>query len=180
MIYSPHLRVYPVKGQYLLALLSALFLIVLPLVSTNAQKKKKPAGPKNEAVSELAKLREEFINKTKDYKASLEKLIVLYEQDVSRAEAKAGQARELFQQGLIARNQMDESEAAVASAKAKVTEARRSLTTADSQIANTLLEAEAQKQLAKLPIRKGSLVSTTAYIRYNGPANWNLPDAWKI
>ena len=47
------------------------------------------------------------------------------------------------------------------------------MATADSQIADTLLEAEAEKTLAKSkPIPRGGLVSTAAMIRYNGGAAW--------
>ncbi len=63
--------------------------IILALVaclctSANAQKRKpKPAKP----VNELARLQDEFIKATKDYKASLEKLLATYERDVAKAEA---------------------------------------------------------------------------------------------
>ena len=57
----------------------------------------------------------------------------------------------------------------------------RQMAGADSQIADTLLEAEAEKNLAKVkPIPRGGMVSTTAMIRYNGGAAWALSDAWKV
>src|SRR5258705_11962944 len=148
-------------------------------VGANAQKRK-VVEPKKSPATELAKLREDFVNKTREYKASLEKLVAIYEQNVRKAEEQAKQARELFQQGLISKSQLDESEAAVANAKDRVNEKRRDMTNADSQIAETLLEAQAEVQMARLPVRKGSLLTTTAYTRYNGPSNWALPDAWKV
>ncbi len=162
-----------------LAMSFLVFTLLFSLVGANAQKRK-AAGPKNQPANELAKLREDFVNKTKEYKASLEKLITIYEQSVRKAEEQARQANELYNQGLISKIQLGESEAAVANAKDKVNEKRREMATADSQIAETLLEAKAEIQLAKLPLRKGSLITTTAYIRYNGPASWGLPDAWKV
>jgi hypothetical protein len=160
--------------------LAVSFLVCTSLFSLASAQKRKGAEPKNQPANELAKLREDFVNKTKEYKASLERLVALYEQNVRKAEEKASQARELFKQGLISRNQLDESEAAVANARDMVNEKRRDMATADAQIAETLLEAQAEVQMAKLPGRKGSLVTTTAYIRYNGTANWGLPDAWKV
>jgi hypothetical protein len=51
--------------------------------------------------------------------------------------------------------------------------------TADTQIANTLLEAEAESKLAK-QLKKGSLVRTTSYIRYAGMAPWALSDSGRV
>jgi hypothetical protein len=159
-------------------------LLILPLVfligSTADGQRKKGTSPAKSTSSELSKLREEFIKATKDYKSSLEKLLALYERNVHKAEDQLTQAKELFSQGLISRAQLTESEAAVASANDKVNETRRQIGTADSQIADTLLEAQAEAQMAKIVVRKGSLLRTAAYIRYNGPANWSLPDSWKI
>ncbi|HEY0730496.1 MAG TPA: hypothetical protein VGD38_20595, partial [Pyrinomonadaceae bacterium] len=46
--------------------------------------KKKPTTPP--PVSELTKLRDEFVKATNEYKASLEKLVVFEEANVKRAE----------------------------------------------------------------------------------------------
>src|SRR5690348_18355893 len=65
---------------------SLLTLMVLACaIEVDAQKKtrKKPAAPA--PVTELAKLREQYVQATKDYKASLEKLLTFYEADVKKA-----------------------------------------------------------------------------------------------
>ena len=143
----------------------------------NAQAKKpKQAKP----VSELAKLQEEFINATKEYKASLSKLLGTYERDVTRAEERLVQSQALFNQGLIPKNQLTEAESAVATAKDKVAETSRQMINADTQIADTLMEAKAEAQLARTPLRKGGLIRTTSYIRYSGSGGWLLSDAWKV
>src|SRR5438876_6871799 len=162
--------------SYLLrALLIVPLVLIFPL-RIDAQKKNVAKPP----IKELSKLRDDFIQATKVYKASLEKLLELYERNVKKAEERLTQARDLFSQGLISRNELAESENAVAMANAQVSETRRQIGSADTQIADTLLEAQAEAQLAKTPIRKGAFVSTTAYIRYSGPANWSLADSWKI
>ena len=83
-------------------------------------------------------------------------------------------------QGLISKNQLVDTESAVAAAKGRVNEARRQMASADAQIADTLLEAQAEAQMSRIPLRKGSLVSTTSYIRYSGTGTWALSDAWKV
>jgi hypothetical protein len=170
----------------LLCLAAIAITLLVPTSDATAQKKravrsqKKTTQTSAPTMTELARLREEFIRLTKEAKTSLEKLQALYEKDVKRAEERLAQSRELFNQGLISKVQLSESETALALANDKVTETKRQLSTADTQIANTLLEAQAEAQMARLRVRKGALISTTAYIRFNGASNWALPDAWKI
>jgi hypothetical protein len=155
-----------------------LLLGTLPAVS--AQKKgRAKSGPK--PVSELAKLRDDYINATKEYKTSLEKLLALYENNVEKAEDKLAVAKKLYGEGLMAKNEIDVNEAAVATERDKVAEARRQISNADTQIAETLVEAKAEEQMAKGPrLAKGGFISTTSFIRYNGAVAWGLNDAWKV
>src|SRR5262249_44990259 len=166
------------RSGFTLLLLSVF--VFLAFAPANAQKKKKPRSTSTPKVSEVDRLRDEFIKATKDYKASLEKLLDIYERNVKKSEEQLTKARDLFTQGLISKTELTESENAAATAKEKVTETRRQMGAADTQIADTLLEAKAEAQLAKTQIRRGALLSTTAYIRYNGPANWSLADSWKV
>lgn len=160
------------------------FLLLMLPVSAAAQKK--PTGTKSGAkqpkpTNELARLREEFIKATNEYKANLEKLLAIHEKNVRKAEDRLTQSRELFAQGLISKNDFEASERAVAEAKDRVKEVNQSIASADTQIADTLLEAEAETKLARSkPIPKGGLIKTASFIRYNGGAIWNLSDAWKV
>ncbi len=150
---------------------------LLFVVDVEAQTKKpKVTRPANE----LARLREEFINATREYKTSLAKLLDIYERNVTRAEEKLVQSQKLYAEGLISKIQLGEAETAVADAKGKVSEAQKQLGNADTQIANTMVEAQAEAQLARTPLRKGSLLRTTSYIRYSGAGAWGLSDAWKV
>jgi hypothetical protein len=157
------------------ALLPLLFLV--SAVTTPAQTRKpKPDKP----VNQLAKLREEFVSATKEYKASLAKLLAIYERNVVREEEKLAQSQKLFNEGLISKNQLAESETAVAAAKDKVSQTQRQMGNAEVQIADALVEAQVEKQFGKTPLRRGGFVSTTAYIRYSGAGAWVLGDAWKV
>lgn len=167
-----------------------LFSILLLLFSFTqsdllAQNKRRRAQPvenkKVEADTNLAKSREEFMRATKEYKNSLEQLIALYEKDVTRAEERLKQAKELYSEGLISRKNLEENEGAVANAKAKIDDARKQMLAADERVAETLVEAEAIEQMAKAPpVPKGKMVQTTSYIRYMGAGAWSLSNAWKV
>jgi len=165
-------------GRCRLALLVGL--ACLFVAGAQAQPKKPKATKDTKPPSELAALREEFVKATKDYKSSLAKLLAIHERNVSRAEDKLIQSQKLFAEGLISKNELNVSETAVAVAKDKVTETRSQMSNADTQIADALVEAEVEAQMAKAPLRKGSLVQTTSYIRYNGGGGWALSDAWKV
>src|SRR4051812_21047413 len=114
-------------------------LLVAGDVSAQRNARKKPA-PKQQPQSELTKLREDFIKATNDYKASLEKLLKIYEDNVKKAEAKVTVSKKLFAEGLIAKAQAEESEHTLALEKQKVAETRRQMTNADAQIAGVLVE----------------------------------------
>jgi hypothetical protein len=148
-----------------------------------AQKKTKSKAKPNPTpkVNELTRLREEYINATKDYKTSLEKLLAIYEDQATTSENKLTQTKKLFAEGLIARNKVEEAEFELKAAKNKVAETHRQMDQADTQIANAFVEAKAEEQIAKnLRLAKGGILQTTSYIRYNGGGAWSLGDAWKV
>jgi hypothetical protein len=154
--------------------------LIIPFTAASAQTKqsaKKPA----KATDPLSRLRDDYIKATKEYKASLEKLQAIYQTNVRKAEERLTQSKTLFSEGLISKSDLGKSETSVAAAQDKVNEVSQQMATADAQIANTLVEAEAEAQMAKSGrIAKGALIRTTSFIRYNGPAAWGLSDAWRI
>jgi hypothetical protein len=159
-----------------------LSLIVFP-VQAGAQKKskKKTTPPATAPVTELERLRDQYVTATKEYKSQLEKLIPIYEGELSRAEEKVSQSRKLLEEGLIARVQLEESERAVAAAKTKLAETRRQMSSADDQIAGVLVETAADEQMTKdLRLAKQRLVRTASFIRFTGVPGWNLSEAWKV
>jgi hypothetical protein len=160
-------------------ILIAAIAIAAPSASAQRKSKKKPvAAP----ADELTKLREEFVKATNETKAGLAKLIVIHEAEVTRAEEKLATSKKLYEDGLIAKAQVDENERALAEAREKVTTTRKQIADADAQVAAILVESEAEKTIAKnLRFARQSLVRTTAFIRYNGAGSgWNLGEAWKI
>jgi hypothetical protein len=162
--------------------LCAWIIVMLTLLSLDvpAQRKtkKKPApAPPNE----LAKLREEFIKATNDYKAGLQKLLPFYENAVTEAEKKLEQSQKLLAEGLIAKAQVEENERALASAKSKVAETQSQMANADSQVAAILVETAADEAISKnLRLARRRLVRTATFTRYTGASGWGLGEAWKI
>ena len=92
--------------------------------------RKKSAPP--QPPSELAKLREEFIKATNEYKASLGKLLPFHESELKRAEERLEVSKKLLAEGLVPRAQVEENEHAVAVAKQKIAETNRQLASAES------------------------------------------------
>lgn len=150
---------------------------LLFVVNAEAQARKlREPKPTNE----LAQLREEFIKATKEYKTGLAKLLAFHERNLTQAEEKLAQSQKLYAEGFISKSHLVESETGVVAAKDKIHDTQRQMANADSQIADTLVEAQAEAQMAKTPLRKGSLVRTTSYIRYSGAGTFALSDAWKV
>ncbi len=165
--------------------LLACFAVLVLCSSAQAQRKKttRPPAKTSPAQSgdELSKLHDEYIKATKDYKASLQKLLALYQSSVKKAEQKRDQTQTLFAAGLISQRDVEQAELAVTNAGLKVSEVQQQISSADTQIAQTLVEVEGDKQIAKLgTIRRGSLIRTTSFIRYNGVGAWSLSQAGKI
>jgi hypothetical protein len=164
-----------------IVLSACLIIVVIAVPSVSAQRKSKKKPPAPAKVDELTKLREEFVRLTNDTKAGLEKLIVKFEADVTKAEAALAKSKELFGEGLIARAQVEANERALAAAREKVTSTRKQITDADAQVAAILVESEAEKTIAKnLRLARQSLVRTTSFIRYSGASGWGIGDAWKV
>ena len=167
--------------------MKALLLTLVLLISAadSFAQKKKPARQTKTApaqsTNDLTKLRDEYIKATKDYKASLQKLLTLYQDSVRKAEERVNQSQKLLAEGLISKRELERSEQTLADAKLKVRGTEQQIAGADTQIAQTLLEIEGEKQMAKLgPQRKGSFVTTASFIRYTGAGSWVLSQAGKI
>jgi hypothetical protein len=152
--------------------------------ATAAQRRSAPKQtqkPKAPPPTELNKLRDDYIQTTKELKASLEKLLALYEGGQTKAETRQALSRQLFKDGLISKNQLGDSELAVTAARNKVTGVKQQIAEADVQIAQTLIEIEGDKQMAKMGrLRKGAMVTTASFIRYTGAGGWLLSSAGKI
>ena len=148
-------------------------------VSAQRKSKKKPAAPAQP--TELARLREEYVKASNEYKTSLQKLLVIYEGNVKKAEEKLEQSRKLLAEGLISRVQFEESERGLATAKNEVAGIQRQITNADQQVASIFVETQAEKEISRnLRLARQSLVRTSSFTRFTGAPGWGLNEAWKV
>ena len=179
------------RARLLVLSLLLLFGFVLPSYSQKTSTSQKKTGSQKQSAAKkptavetpapetnLAKLRDEYIKATKDYKASLQKLLGLYQESVKKAEQRHEQMQKLLADGLISKSELEQSESSLTEARIKVTGVEQQIAGADNQIANLLIEIEGDKQLAKLgPARRGTLVQTTSFIRFTGAGRWVLSQA---
>jgi hypothetical protein len=165
-----------------IAFLTAIFFSPINLHTALGQDKKNRAtsrsSPKVSTVdAELARLRAEVIEKMKETRASTAKLLALHEDDVKRLTEVYQQRRELYNQGLISRAELNLAERALAMAIVRVNEDKRWIT--ESDIA--LTEASMRDVLLGLPtLVPGGYSESGTLIRFNGAASWSLADAGKI
>jgi len=122
----------------------------------------------------VAKAKADVVAAANEYKASLEKLLTLQENDVKAASETVEKRKELLAQAVISKKELEESERILATAHDKIADTKRQIGESDNLIA----EATAEEQLAKLG--PGTYQTTAALIRYNGPAHWVLTDAAKV
>jgi soluble lytic murein transglycosylase-like protein len=79
--------------------------------------------------------REDFIKASEDYKASLQQLLALYENDVKKLTEHSAKWKELYADGLISRQEYERSTGDITEAQVKVDEVRKRIATAEITIA---------------------------------------------
>ena len=133
-----------------------------------------PAAPNAPSIPELrsnaARSRAEQLRAAREYKDSLERLLVYREHDVQRAVEQAERTRDLVERGIVARNDLETSERAVAAARARLDQ-----TWSEAVIAATLITTTlAADELASRPLPPGGEQSTATLVRYQGRRPWAL------
>jgi LysM repeat protein len=98
-------------------------------------------------------LTEEYLKSTKEYKASLQKLLVLYQTSEKRAEERLAEAKTLFAEKRIQQDELAAAERTVLDAKAKIEGVRQQIAAADKQL-NDALNAQRQQRDAALRLRQ--------------------------
>lgn len=78
--------------------MNTILVILILALLTPAQSKPQKRATES---PELTALRNEFIQATKDYKVSLEKLLASYQKDIAKAQEELEQTRSLYTQGVI-------------------------------------------------------------------------------
>ncbi len=113
----------------------------------------------------------EVVTALTDYRAKLEALLPLYEQELARLTEQREQRRDLFERGIISRKELEATEAAVQKAQAKIEDTHRAV----AEVDHALAEATTARALAgRAPLGRGGYEQTATLIRYNGPTVWSL------
>jgi hypothetical protein len=90
----------------------------------------------------LARARAEMVERTREYRASLEHLLAIQEARATSAGDAAATRRRLYEQGIVSRLELEASERAEATARDQIGETRRRLSEAESVLAETLAAVE--------------------------------------
>ena len=134
-----------------------------------------PTGdaPATESPSALLKRRTaELTVALKEYRESLDRLLVIHEQALAKAVEQQRTWRDLYDHGTISRRELEKGEQAVQTAQGKVDSTRMAIDAADHATA----EASAMEALAALPPpTPGEHQQTPALSRYQGRVVWSLP-----
>lgn len=113
----------------------------------------------------------EVVAALSDYRAKLEALLPIYEQELARAVEQREQRRDFLERGIISRKEFESTEAAAAKAQQKLEDTHRTIADVDHATA----EATTARAVAGLaPLGRGGYEQTATLIRYNGPTVWSL------
>ena len=127
--------------------------------------------------SELTRLRSDVLRKIKEARDGTQKLLALHEAEHDQRLKEYYSRRDLYYQGLIARNDVLQAEHAVAEAMMRVDEDKRWLAQTDMVIAELTMRDE----LLRLPrLAIGGYSETSTLVRFNGGTLWSLADVGKI
>lgn len=142
------------------ALTLALLALMAPLAA--------PGAPPSDARRDLERARADVVATSREYRASLDRVLPFREEAVRRADAALETRRRLLESGAVARRDVEVAEEAVKTAHAELEETRRDIADAERLVA----EAIAAETLPALPT--GQTTATTALIQHHGPAAWSL------
>lgn len=102
-----------------------------------------------------AKVTEEYLKSTREYKASLERLLVLYQTSERKAQERLAEAKTRFAEKLIQQADVTAAEQAVLDAKVKVEGVRQQIAKADKQL-NDALDAQRKQKEATVRMRQSA------------------------
>jgi hypothetical protein len=136
---------------------------------------KKPLAapvPSPKELAEAAKQsRDKLIEASKNYRESLDKLLALQKQDEARALDLVARRKQLLELGVIARREVDESEAALTESRKKMADTNQRLDEVDQLVAEVVASEEFTNQAAQLP---DTTQRRVLLVRYLGRAGWSL------
>jgi soluble lytic murein transglycosylase-like protein len=145
-------------------IIGVFLLLLATIVSGQAQKKAAPSNVQQlqarhmQQVDSIKEFREEFIKASEEYKASLQKLLALYENDVQQLIERSAKWKELYAYGLISRQEYMKATSDMTEAQVKVDMVRKQIVTAEITIAEARREPQPD-ELRNAEMAAGSEIS---------------------
>jgi len=127
--------------------------------------------------AELARMRADVIEKMKESRASMEKLLAIHEESALKLATEYERRRMHFDRELISKSELREAELALEKTLSEMEQLKRWIIQDDIAIA----EATMRDELLRLPaLAVGGFSETGALVRFNGGGLWSLAEAPKI
>jgi soluble lytic murein transglycosylase-like protein len=119
-------------------------IVVIWLLSAPLAMAQENSGLATSTSISVSKSNGDTANPANDYKSSLNALSTLYQNEVQRLEKQNNQSKELYNEGLISRVELERSDKALADARAKVEEVARQIGAANQPLpSNTMSDLTA-------------------------------------
>jgi hypothetical protein len=146
------------------------FLFTLLLIGTAAHAQVSKTSP----VNVIANSRNDLISAAEKHKTAAQQLLLLQETEVTKAQEKHDQLRQLVADGLVARIELEQSERSLNALRATLEATRQQIADSDKVVAEVrAAEALAKSHAAPGGVTRSSLITPTI-LRYNGPTSWSL------
>jgi hypothetical protein len=136
-----------------------------------------PAPRRDAAAEQVARASAAALKAVQDYRASLDRLLAVYESDLSRATELVEERTAAFARDAASRVDVEEAEILRLTAEQNVAEVRTWIDEAD----RLQIEATLSDYIARLPaLRPGGYQTTEVFVRYSGLVSFGLPEAPKV
>lgn len=149
-------------------LIGALAIVSIAVGSeTHAQN----AAGQGKASNRLEQTAADVIASTQNYRAALERVLVIYERELARRDELSELRQELYEREVLSKRELEEGHKALAAARKDVDDTRQAIKDTDRM----LTEAHVAQALARLtPLARGSYEETPGLVRFNGLGSWSV------
>lgn len=123
------------------------------------------------ASNRLEQAAADVIAATQNYRATLERVLALYERELTRRDELTELRQDLYERGVLSKREFEEGRKALADARKDVDDTRQAITDTDRM----LTEAHMARALARLmPLPRGSYEESPGLARFNGLGSWSV------
>jgi len=130
-----------------------------------------PVTEDGKTSNRLEKTAADVIVAIQNYRAALERVLVIYERELTRRDELAEVRQDLYERGVLSRREFEDGQKAQAEARKNVLETRQAIVDTDRM----LTEAHLAQALARLtPLPRGSYEESPGLVRFNGLGSWML------